>query len=357
MKRIALFVTLAFLFFSVNAQVNTYRQNINQEIRKLVVSGNCFVHLQLDTCNWVSYKGSALPESEQLVIIEGNTLTTTETANGKMLSVGTSVDKGSQFDITVEGDAVVLYNGKYYTKSGVSSQSTNIGKSNSTTRDWTGLKKYTTDKRLHWDFFFGTCTWAVPGITFGSQNYPTKLGSSLGHTGFQMSYSLYMDDHIAAGIGAGYTLSINEFKQPYLDYSAESNRLFYGTSDLPGKWNTNAITWSIGMPMHFIFYPNESKHWINMQLELIPQISFMQKISQNYTHEQDGLSTNATYTRDLPFSLFNLTTRLSLDFGSVGVYAEIGLVPLNRNLDYMGNTIAPHNAAFGLRFNLFDLIK
>lgn len=360
MKRIALFATFAFLIFTSNAQVNTYRQNINQEIRKLVVSGNCFVHLQRDTCNWVSYQSTSLPESPQMVIIEGNVLTTTEAANGKILYVGTSAVKGSPFDIAVEDDAVVLFNGKYFTKSGVLSQDANVIKSSSQTRNWMGLKKYTSAQRLHWDFFFGICTWAVPGATFGSELCPTKFTkftTTTGHTGFQAGYSLYMDNHIAAGIGVGYTMNNNEFKQPLVDYSPNDNSLFYGASDLPGVWTTTNATMSLGVPMHFIFYPDESNHSINMRLELIPQISIMQIINQNYTYEQDGVSTNANYTRDLPFSLFNLTTRLSLNYGILGAYAEMGLVPLSRDLSFLGNNISPHNFALGVRLNLFDMIK
>ena len=363
MKKTAIFSVLAFLFLTSNAQVNTYRQNINQEIRKLVVSGNCFVHLQRDTCNWVSYQSTSLPESPQMVIIEGNVLTTTEAANGKILYVGTSAVKGSPFDIAVEDDAVVLFNGKYFTKSGVLSQDANVIKSSSQTPSWMGLKKYTSTQRLHWDFFFGTSTWAVPGTTFGSELYPTKFTKNtdiihiMGHTGFQAGYSIYMDNHIAAGIGVEYTMYNNEFKQPLVDYSTHDNSLFYGTSDLPGVWTTTTTTMSLGVPLHFIFYPDESKHSINMRLELIPQISFIQIINQNYTYEQDGVSTNANYTRDLPFSLFNVTTRLSLNYGMLGAYAEIGLVPLSRNLGFMGNNISPHNFALGVRLNLFDMIK
>jgi hypothetical protein len=360
MKRTAIFTILAFLFFTGNAQVNIYRQNINQEIRKLVVSGSCFVHLQRDTSNWVSYQSTSLPESSQMVIIEGNVLTTTEAANGKILYVGTSAVKGSPFDIAVEDDAVVLFNGKYYTKSGVLTQDANVIKSSSPTHSWTGLKKYTSTQRLHWDFFFGACTWAVPEATFGSELYPTKFTKNtgiMGHTGFQAGYSIYMDNHIAAGIGVGYTMYNNEFKHPLVDYSTHDNLLFYGTSDLPGVWTTTTTTMSLGVPMHFIFYPDESKHSINMRLEVIPQISIIQIINQNYTYEQGGVSTNANYTRDLPFSLFNLTTRLSLNYGLLGAYAEIGLVPLSRNLSFLGNNISPHNFALGVRINLFDMIK
>ncbi len=360
MKRTAIFAILAFLFFTSNAQVNIYRQNINQEIRKLVVSGSCFVHLQRDTSNWVSYQSTSLPESSQMVVIEGNVLTTTEAANGKILYVGTSAVKGSPFDIAVEDDAVVLFNGKYFTKSGVLTQDANVIKSSSPTHSWTGLKKYTSTQRLHWDFFFGTCTWAVPGATFGSELYPTKFTKNtgiMGHTGFQTGYSIYMDNHIAAGIGVGYTMYNNEFKQPLVDYSTHDNSLFYGTSDLPGVWTTTTTTMSLGVPMHFIFYPDKSKHSINMRLELIPQISIIQIINQNYTYEQGGVSTNANYTRDLPFSLFNVTTRLSLNYGMLGAYAEIGLVPLSRNLSFLGNNISPHNFALGVRINLFDMIK
>lgn len=357
MKRIALFATFALLFIAGNAQVKTYRQNINQKILKLVVKGNCVVYLQQDTCDWVSYKGPALPETAQLVVVEGNTLTTTEAANGKIIHVGTTAGRTEPVEFTVDDDAIVLYQDKYYTNCRASSISTNMkDQPTSPARDWTGLKKYKADQRLHWDFFLGTSTWTTPGLKFGSEQYPTKFGSMLTHTGFQTGYSLYMDDHIAAGIGAGFTVNNNTFNHPHLDYTNGNNSLIDCSSTLPGKWITTATTFSLGVPLHFVFYPNKTKHWINMQVELIPQIAIMQYLNQNYTHEQDGFATDANYRRDLPFSLFNLTTRFSLNLGMIGAYAEANLLPLSRDLHYMGNSIAPHNIAFGVRLNLFELL-
>ncbi len=354
MKKGFLFVCIALLFLMGNAQTNTYRQNINQEIRQLKVTGGCIVHLQLDTCNWVAYKGALPPESKQLVIVENNTLTTTEAANGKTLYVGTSAGKDTNLMFEVSDNAIVLYDNQYYMDCQVSTRTAEVD--DQPERDWTGLGKYGAEKRLLWDFFFGSATWAVGGQSFGSSTYPTSIGGWLSHTGFQTGYSLYMDDHIAAGIGIGYTLHNNQFKKPYIDYLANDNALIPVSSTLPGKWTTTATTLSIGVPLHFIFYPNKQKHYFNMRLELIPQLAVIQELQQDYTYEENGVTTDTRHTRDMNFNLFNLTTRLSINFGVIGAYAEIGLTPLGRDLDFMGTAIAPRNASFGLRINLFELL-
>ena len=351
MKRIALLAVLASCFFTSNAQVNTYRQNINQEIRKLVVSGNCFVHLQRDTCNWVSYQSTSLPESSQMVVIEGNVLTTTEAANGKMLYVGTSVDKGSQLDITVEGNAVVLYDGKYYTKSGVSSQCAN----DSPTRNWMGIRKYGPDDRIFLDYYFGSCFWNTTSMkAVGIPIYPSKM-SSLSHTGVKIGYSLYMDDHVAAGFGIQYGFYSPQFKSPLVSYSANDNRLFSATSDSAGTWNTAAFMHTVGIPLHFTYFPIPKKHGFNLQLELIPQFSFGHKLQQYYIHETTDLTINNTYTKDLPYSLLNLTARFSINYGSLGLYTEYGINPISRNIRFDDNTISPHYVCVGIRINIFEL--
>ena len=72
------------------AQSTTYRQNLEQTISHIVVSGNCIVCLEQDTCNWISYTASAPSTKERLVVIEGNRLTTTAAANDMTLHVGTT---------------------------------------------------------------------------------------------------------------------------------------------------------------------------------------------------------------------------------------------------------------------------
>ena len=62
MKKTILTLALMAIAIMGAAQTKTYRQNINQEIRQLIVQGNCIVHLQQDTENWVAYKGTEKPD-------------------------------------------------------------------------------------------------------------------------------------------------------------------------------------------------------------------------------------------------------------------------------------------------------
>ena len=85
MKKAFLFVALAAILSSASAQTYTYRQELNQEITHIVVKGNCVVRVQHDTCNWVAYRGSERRDTARLVVLEGNTLTTTPAATEKTL--------------------------------------------------------------------------------------------------------------------------------------------------------------------------------------------------------------------------------------------------------------------------------
>ena len=179
--------------------------------------------------------------------------------------------------------------------------------------------------------------------------------SSMSHTGVKIGYSLYMDDHIAAGFGIQYGFYSPQFKSPLVSYSANDNRLFSATSDSAGTWNTAAFMHTVGIPLHFTYFPIPKKHGFNLQLELIPQFSFCHKLQQYYIHETTDLTINNTYTKDLPYSLLNLTARFSINYGSLGLYTEYGINPISRNIRFDDNTISPHYACVGIRINIFEL--
>jgi len=355
MKRAFLFIAFAAIASMTTAQTYTYRQDLKQEINHLVVKGNCIVRLQHDTCNWVAYRGPERHDTARLVVIEGSKLTTTPAADDKTLYVGTTIGKDSAeylLTLDIEGKGIVIYNDEVLTKGHITYNAYNHKKDNS--RDWTGIRKYGPDNRVFLDYYFGYNFWTTGNSQTNSPIYPSTMIFGT-NTGAKMGYSLYMDDHIAAGFGIQYGFYNTPFKSPKVSYSSETNQLFTATSDSAGTWNTNAYMHTLGIPLHFTFYPNPHKHKFNLQLELIPQFSFGHKLNQNYTREGNDLTINNNYTRDLPYSLINLSTRLSINFGTLGLYAEYGITPTCRNIGFDNTTISPHNVCLGLRINIFEL--
>ncbi|MBQ6068785.1 MAG: hypothetical protein IJK84_04710 [Bacteroidales bacterium] len=357
MKKAFLFVALAAILSSATAQTYTYRQELNQEISHIVVKGNCVVRVQHDTCNWVAYRGSEHRDTARLVILEGNTLTTTPAANDKTLYVGTSIGKDSaEYILTfdIENDGIVYHKNKVFTKGHITHNAYNYKKDNS--RSWTGIRKYSANERIYMDYFFGYNFWTTGNSQTESPIYPTTM-FYMTNTGAKLGYSLYMDDHFAAGLGLQYGLYTARFKSPLVSYSRDANRLFTATSDSAGTWTTTAYQYTIGIPFHLTFYPIAKKHKFNLQLELTPMFSFGHILNQNYHLQSSDLTINNNYTRDLPYSLFSLSTRFSINYGILGIYTEYGITPVCRNIGFDNTTITPHNVCVGLRFNLLELGK
>ncbi|MBR3413273.1 MAG: hypothetical protein IKG81_11360 [Bacteroidales bacterium] len=364
MKRTILTIAFAAIASMAAAQTYTFRQDLKQEINHLVVKGSSIVRLEHDTCNWVAYKGEKRNDTARLVVIEGNRLTTTAAADNRTLYVGTTAGKDSAeylltFDI--EDNGVVVYNGKANTKGHITYDCYNPKKDN--TKRVSGIRKYGPDDRVFFDYYLGTAFWHSTGMTTAMNTtinpnpvYPDEM-SILTNTGVKIGYSLYMDDHIAAGFGIQYGFYSPQFKSPLVSYSASDNSLSTATSDSAGIWNTSAYMHTVGIPLHFTYFPIPTRHRFNVQLELIPQFSFGHKLEQHYQHETANLTINNTYTKDLPYSLLNLTARFSINYGTLGFYAEYGINPISRNLKYDNNTISPHYACLGVRINLFELGK
>ncbi len=358
MKKAFLFVALAAILSSASAQTYTYRQELNQEITHIVVKGNCVVRVQHDTCNWVAYRGSERRDTARLVVLEGNTLTTTPAANEKTLYVGTSIGKDSaEYILTfdIENDGIVYHKNKVFTKGHITYNAYNYKNDNS--RSWTGIRKYSANERIFLDYFFGYNFWTTGNTKTGrSPIYPTSM-LTMTNTSVKLGYSLYMDDHFAAGLGLQYGLYTTLFKSPLVSYSNDANRLFTATSDSAGTWVTTAYQHTLGIPLHLTFYPLAKKHIFNLQLELTPIFSFGHKLNQNYSRQSSDLTINNNYTRDLPYSLFSLSSRFSINFGPLGIYAEYGITPVCRNIGFDNTTITPHNVCVGLRINLLELGK
>ena len=355
MKRTILFIVLAAIASMTTAQTYTYRQDLKQEIKHLVVKGNCIVRLQHDTCNWIAYRGAERHDTARLVVIEGSKLTTTPAANDKTLYVGTTIGKDSAeylLTLDIEDNGIVIYNDEVNTKGHITYDVYNQKKDNS--RNWTGKRKYGAEKRILLDYFFGYNFWATGNSQTSSPIYPTTM-SALSNTGAKLGYSLYMDDHIAAGFGVQYGFYNAHFKAPRVSYTREENRLFTASSDSAGTWSSNAYMHTISIPLHFTFYPFAKNHKFNLQLEMIPQFSFGHKLTQIYNRESTEMSINATYERDLPYSLFNLSTRLSINYKTFGLYAEYGITPTSRNIGFDNMTISPHNICVGIRINILEL--
>ena len=358
MKKTILTIALGALTSMAVAQTYTFRQDLKQEINHLVVKGNSIVRLEHDTCNWVSYKGEQRNDTARLVVIEGNRLTTTAAADNKTLYVGTTAGKDSAeylltFDI--EDNGVVIYNGEACTKGHITYNCYDPKKD--ATKSVSGIRKYGPDDRIFLDYYFGSTFWNATGMkTAGNPIYPGKL-SSLSNTGAKIGYSLYMDDHIAAGFGVQYGFYSPQFKSPLVSYSASDNRLSTATSDSVGIWNTTAYMHTVGIPLHFTYFPFPARHRFNVQLELVPWFSFGHKLAQNYHHETAELTINNTYTKDLPYNLLNLSARFSINYGTLGFYAEYSINPIISNLKYDNNTISPHYACLGIRINIFELGK
>ena len=388
MKRAAIIVALIALSAIATAQNTIYRQNLSKEINVLNVFGDCTIILKLDTCNWIAYQGTEDDLSQNFFTVAGNIVQTTAAANGKTLTVGTSASRtnnSAPLVIDIKDNARVIFMGdtlrkgrhtrSFYSgtvenkKKGTSTERGNTisdkkdNKNTDTARDWTGLKKYTFGKRFHNHFQFGVARWIngnglapnVQSTFFKGQttNSPFASGYS-----WQLDYSLYMDNHIAAGFGVEWGGNMYRFATPLISggYQGDDYIIQVGSSDLPGAWKTSANTMYLALPLHFVFYPNARKHSFNFRLDLIPRINIESKLVQEYINSSDDVTETRQYYREMPFNLFNLNARLSANLSLLGVYAEMGVTPIFHDVKKAdGSSFNPFHLSIGVVFNLFDL--
>ena len=377
MKKTAIIVALIALSAMATAQNAIYRQNLSKEINVLNVFGDCTIILKLDTCNWIAYQGTEDDLSQNFFTVAGNIVQTTAAANGKTLSVGTTASQtnnSAPLVIDIKDNARVIFMGdtlrkgrhtrSFYsgtvenkkkgtrTEWGITISDQKDNDKHDNARNWTGMKKYTFAKRFHNQFYYGSSLW----FTKKANAPDLTKGPFFGNATWQFSYSLYMDNHIAAGIGIQWSQSPYTFIKPNVTINRSNGELNleYLSSDLPGTWKSDIYTSSIDFPLHFTFYPYAKKHTFNMQLELIPQLYFARTLNRTYTHTETDESVNTRYSKDIPLQLFQLRTRFSVNFGMIGAYAETGLTPLLKNLNVPDeSSITPYHLAFGVRLNLF----
>ena len=305
------------------AQNTIYRQNLSKEINVLNVFGDCTIILKLDTCNWIAYQGTENDLSQNFFTVAGNIVQTTAAANGKTLSVGTSASRtnnSAPLVIDIKDNARVIFMGdtlrkgrhthSFYSgtvenkKKGTSTERDNTisdkkdNKNNDSARDWTGLKKYTFAKRFHDHFKFGVARWINSNGLFPNGQSTFAKGQTTNSTfasdySWQLDYSLYMDNHIAAGFGVEWGGNMYRFATPLISggYQGDDYIIQVGSSDLPGAWKTSANTMYLALPLHFVFYPNARKHSFNFAVQHVQpqrssqcQLKFTWSICRNGSH-------------------------------------------------------------------------
>ena len=354
MKRIVSIIAFVAAAALGLAQTTTYRQNLRQEINHLTVSGNCIVRLTLDSCNWVAYKGTALADTARLVVIEGSHLTTTTAADNMTLYVGTTTGSGgtkSPLTFEVKDNALVFFDDKVY-KNGHFRVAPEDG-TTIATHSIAQQSKYNAYHRFHFDYYLGASRWMTPNRN------PTKL-KALNSVSIKLAYSPIMNDRIGAGFGAQFQLNAYHFTIPNTEMTNTDGGLNLEGYNSPsnGSWESEMLITSIDLPIHFTYFPNKNNHSTNLQLELIPQFILNGSSLRAYTHTEDAQTVSATYSQDVPANGFQLKTRLSVNFGLLGIYTEVGLTPIINNILYPPPAVpfSPHHIAFGLRINLFNAV-
>ena len=388
MKKTAIIAAFIALSTMATAQNTIYRQNLSKEINVLNVFGDCTIILKLDTCNWIAYQGTEDDLSQNFFTVAGNIVQTTAAANGKTLSVGTTASQtnnSAPLVIDIKDNARVIFMGdtlrkgrhtrSFYsgtvenkkkgtrTEWGITFSDKTDNNNADTERDWTGLKKYTFAKRFHDHFKFGVARWINSNGLIPNGQSTFAKGQTTNSTfasdySWQLDYSLYMDNHIAAGFGVEWGGNMYRFATPLITggYQDGDYILQVGSSDLPGAWKTSANTMYLALPLHFVFYPNARKHSFNFRLDLIPRINIESKLVQEYINSSNDVTETRQYYREMPFNLFNLNARLSANLSLLGVYAEMGVTPIFHDVKKAdGSSFNPFHMSIGVVFNLFDL--
>ena len=381
MKKSILILLLFSLTLGIQAQ--TYKQRLSNRINVIDVtaSNNVIIKVVEDSSNYVSVKhldaygniihfdtnaitsmqteAKGFFAREALVKVDSNTLTTTPAANGKILTVGTTERNALTFKI--EGDNMIIYDGQTYTYQGT----TTVEKHETYTdeRDWTGMKKYKFSNRLQWNFCFGK-NW-LGGLTnrnLFTSGIPEETSILAANSRWGVGYSIYMDEHVAAGIGLEWlAIDIYPFSTNYVKY--ENNALSAPEIENPDRWCSYISNFSVNLPIHFIYYPSAKSHTIKLMAELIPKFK-VATIDNYYSYYDDNdlFQETRTLSYNLNAPLFGLDMRFSVQALGLGFYVETGLIPFSTfNLDDKlalknggSNIFTPYHLAFGIKLDLFD---
>lgn len=365
MKKHIIFLVLAATTWAATAQTQTYRQRLEQEIQVIEANGNCIVRLKQDTCNYIEYRSADGKVPERLVVVENNKLTTTEEAADKTLYVGTTA---KHLELTITGDAMVLYKDKVYAKCQTTIDTNHTVALQTSERDWTGLTKYKFDDRFYYNLIYGWTILCEGQTNFGGTsrigtNDVTKL--SFGSIGLQMGYSIYMDNHFAAGIGLEVNAHSYNFSDPYVAFKRTGTDVLLSrvAPDDGNTWEKSYInTFGIGMPIHFTFYPIKKDHDFNLRLDFTPYFNCYREIAQEYSKEDETTQYSGIQTSEFPANIFNVNARFSVNWDVLGIFAETDLLPINNNIRvdetfadsyaYMNGHMFPYHVAFGFRFSL-----
>ena len=268
------------------------------------------------------------------------------------LYVGTTTGSGgtkSPLTFDVKDNALVFFDDKVY-KNGHFRVAPEDG-TTIATHSIAQQSKYNAYHRFHFDYYLGASRWMTPNRN------PTKL-KALNSVSIKLAYSPIMNDRIGAGFGAQFQLNAYHFTIPNTELTSTDGSLNLEGYNSPsnGSWESEMLITSIDLPIHFTYFPNKNNHSTNLQLELIPQFILNSSSLRSYAHTEDAQTVSATYSQDVPANGFQLKTRLSVNFGLLGIYTEVGLTPIINNILYPPPAVpfSPHHIAFGLRINLFN---
>ena len=375
MKKIACIIALMALTLLTHAQQSkTYKQRLNSRINIIEASGDVMIRVVEDTVPYIAIQFKNTPVSiddatfaevtQALVKVDSNHLTTTATAHGKFITLGTTLEDSLVF-IIKEG-AEVLFNGTDYTHEGRYVVKKEC--SSEPERDWTGLTQYDLGARLQWDFMFG---WNSLGNgilgSANSGNELFKLSSFGSSVRWSIGYSLYMDRHIAMGVGVDLMNSDNYYFDMHYVENGSNGALAAPTIANAERWTTSIENWCVGMPIHFIFFPSAKNHLFNFGLELVPKFCYITTFKNNYKYEDDTQPVTEREIRTLSHSTvglnrFDLDLRLSVEIGFLGLFVETGLLSAgNFGLDtalqakYGTSDINAFHLSFGMKIDIFNL--
>lgn len=377
MKKAFSIIVMSTLALISQAQIKTYKQMLHNNINVInATAANAIIKVVEDTANYVACT-NANPQ-EALVKVDSNTLSTTSAANDKVIIIGTT--ERNHFIFNIENGAMVIYDGKTYTANGsrTINKSDNGSSTPATERDWTGSKKYDVSDRLHWTFYLGSNTIGHDGSGIGisrmASNEFIKLGGFCSNARWNTSYSFYMDDHFGLGLGIeAYNFDQYTFNTNYVEEGSadQSTLLSFSAPQIENseRWKSYFNKFAIGIPIHFIYYPSQDKHSLNMELELIPKFNIASTYTNQYTYTDESgflnVTENRTLSHPMPVRLLEFDMRLSAEIGLFGLYFETGLRPMGcYTLD---KTLADKNGgddflrafhmAFGIKLDLFNLGK